>query len=74
MIPLPLFPDWALVILEHLPFRGMMDIPSRIYTGLIPLSSIPSALLFQLIWIIVIVLIGKLLLKKALKNLIIQGG
>lgn len=74
IIPLPLFPDWLQGVLFWQPFRGMADVPFRIYSGHIP----PDAALFeigmQLIWAVVLVYAGIALLRRARRNLVIQGG
>ena len=33
IIPLPLFPDWLQPLLYWQPFRGLADVPYRIYGG-----------------------------------------
>ncbi|MFA6915126.1 MAG: hypothetical protein WC222_01900 [Parachlamydiales bacterium] len=74
VVPLPLFPDWLQPMVSWQPFRGIIDIPSRIYSGVIPTSDAPFYILFQLAWAVGIVLFGKMLIKVALKKLVIQGG
>jgi ABC-2 type transport system permease protein len=74
LIPLPLFPSWMQGFLNVQPFRGIIDIPCRIYTGVIPLSEVPMYLGFQVGWTLVFVYAGHLLLGKATSRLSIQGG
>ena len=74
VLPLPLFPDWLQPILSAQPFRGVIDIPCRIYTGVIPIEQVPFAYLFQLAWIFVIVFAGRWLMAKAVRRIEIQGG
>lgn len=74
VVPLPLFPKWLQPFLSIQPFRGITDIPSRLYTGLIPSSEALYYLGFQLGWIIVLMVLGQLLLKKALRQFVVQGG
>lgn len=73
-VPLPLFPDWMQPFLSAQPFRGIVDIPCRLYTGLIPASETPYYIGFQLLWTLILLLLGKWLLKRALKQIVIQGG
>jgi len=73
-IPLPLLPTFLLVTLEYLPFRFIGDLPFRIYSGNINISYGLFSLGMQIIWIIVFVIIGRLLLRYALKRVSIQGG
>ncbi len=74
LVPLPLFPRWAQPFLNVQPFRGIIDIPCRFYTGLIPVSETLYYLGFQLVWMVIFVMLGQLLMKKALKQFVIQGG
>ena len=73
-IPLVFMPEGVQKILNYLPFRYSLDIPARIYIGnLAPAEAIPFILL-GFVWLVVLVLIGKLLLKRAGNNAVIQGG
>ena len=74
IVPLPLFPAWAQPFLNWQPFRGVMDIPCRLYTGVIPVAEAPHYLLFQLAWTACFILLGKTLMHRALKQFVIQGG
>ncbi len=74
IVPLPLFPDWAQPFLEFLPFRGLADIPFRLYMGHIPAHEIWSMLAHQLAWTGILVLAGRFLLSRAARRLVVQGG
>jgi ABC-2 type transport system permease protein len=74
IIPLPLFPGWAQSILNLLPFRGLMDLPFRVYVGHIPPAQVPLELAFQLAWTGAIVLLGRWLLARGTQRLVVQGG
>lgn len=74
VLPLPLFPDWVQPILSIQPFRGVIDIPCRIYTGVIPLGEVIYAYLFQIVWTVIIVKAGQWLMARALRRVEIQGG
>jgi ABC-2 type transport system permease protein len=74
LVPLPLFPSWMQSFLNLQPFRGVMDIPCRLYTGIIPVSEAFYYLGFQLAWAFFFVLLGKWLMSRAMKNVVIQGG
>ena len=74
VVPLPLFPDWMQPFLNAQPLRGIVDIPSRIYTGIIAMSDVPFYLGFQLAWSLVAIVIGRVLMGRALKRIEIQGG
>lgn len=74
VVPLPLFPDWAQPILSVLPFRGLVDAPFRLYTGHIPPAQIGAVLAHQLVWTIALVLLGRWLLARGTRRLVVQGG
>lgn len=74
LVPLPLFPDWMQPIMNIQPFRGIIDIPSRIYTGMIPTDEIVFYLGFQLLWILFFIGVGRYLMSRAIKRFVIQGG
>ena len=74
IVPLPLFPDWAQPVLDFLPFRGLMDVPFRLYIGHIPAHEVFGLLGHQLAWTIAFVLMGRLLLLIGMRRLVVQGG
>ncbi|MBA3502207.1 MAG: ABC-2 family transporter protein [Deltaproteobacteria bacterium] len=74
LVPLPLFPQWLQDILAWLPFAGVVDLPFRIYTGGIPTSDLALVLAKQLAWTALLVLAGRLLLARAMKRVVVQGG
>jgi ABC-2 type transport system permease protein len=74
IVPLVYFPDWAQGILKLLPFSGLVDIPFRFYLGMIPASEVFTFVLLQASWTIFFIIIGVLLLRLAMKRVVIQGG
>jgi ABC-2 type transport system permease protein len=74
LVPLPLFPSWAQPILAWLPFAGLVDLPFRVYTGHIPPSELIAVLARQIGWTLVLVILGRWLLARGLRRLVVQGG
>lgn len=74
VIPLPLFPDWAQPVLTLLPFRGLADAPYRLYSGDLPVSAAPETLLLSLGWTVALVGLGRWLLARGTRRLVVQGG
>ena len=73
-IPLVFMPQSIQNILNYLPFRFSLDLPARIYIGNIsPLDGV-KFIGIAFAWLIVITLIGKILISRASKNAVIQGG
>lgn len=74
VIPLPLLPDWAQPLLNASPFRGIVDIPYRLYLGHLPASELPWLLANQMAWTIAAILLGRHLLSRGKRRLVVQGG
>jgi len=74
LVPLPLFPEWAQTILNLLPFRGVVDLPFRLYLGHIPPSQVLGVLAHQLAWTVGLVALGRWLLARRIRWLVVQGG
>jgi ABC-2 type transport system permease protein len=74
VIPLPMFPDWMQGALAVLPFRGLMDTPFRIYLGILSGQTAFLALLHQLVWTAALVLLGRWVLGRGVRRLVVQGG
>ncbi len=74
ILPLPLFPDWLQPFLEIQPFRGLVDVPFRIYCGNIVGMDIVTELLQQIIWAAVLIFFGRWALARITRNLLVQGG
>ena len=74
IIPIPFFPEPFRTIAEFLPFGAIQNIPLRIYNGNISGFEIVEKMGLQIAWIVVLVFLGKLFMKKALRKVIVQGG
>jgi len=73
-LPLQLWPDFMQRVLLVQPFAGLMDIPFRLYLGLIPAQEGFWAIGLQMFWIVVFVTAGRALLNRRVSQLIVQGG
>lgn len=74
IIPIPLMPLWLQKIAFFLPFRLASDLPFRVYSGNIPANEALMSIVIQIIWLAVLVSAGSVLLGKALKRVVVQGG
>lgn len=74
LVPLPLFPDGLKPVLLVLPFRGLMDTPHRVWLGDLAGGAAWGALAHQWVWVAVLVLLGRYLLARGLRRVVIQGG
>lgn len=74
IVPLPFYPEKLRKILEISPFGSISNMPFRIYSGSIGQEEIIRCLFIQLMWLVIVVALGSMLLNKALKRTVIQGG
>lgn len=74
VVPLPLFPDWLQGFLYWQPFRGMADVPFRIYSGHIAPAEAFAEIALQGGWVVLLVMFGMWLLRRARYRLVVQGG
>lgn len=74
VIPLPFLPDGIRQIVELLPFASMQNVPLRIYSGDIAGAEIYWKALLQLIWLIILMGLGRKLTSSAVKRVVVQGG
>jgi ABC-2 type transport system permease protein len=73
-LPLQLWPDFMQKLLLFQPFAGIFDIPFRLYIGSMPPSDSVWAIGLQLFWICVFMTVGRVLMNRKIKELIVQGG
>ena len=73
-VPLPLLPTSIQNIINYLPFRFISDLPFRIYIGNISITQSLIYIAISVGWLVVLIILGNLLMKKSLKKTIIQGG
>lgn len=74
VIPIPFFPEWLQPIINALPFASMQNAPLLIYIGYRTGEEIWYTLLLQLIWVAALIGLGRVLMARALKKVVVQGG
>jgi len=74
IVPFPFFPSSVRTVLEILPFAAMQNMPLRIYSGNIAGVDALNGVLFQIFWLVLLVSVGKILIHRALRKVIVQGG
>lgn len=74
IIPVPLMPAWLQEIVNVLPFRLCADFPFRVYSGHIDKLEALKLIPLQLLWLTVLIVIGKLTMGRALRRVVVQGG
>lgn len=74
IVPLPLFPEWMQPLLLLQPFRGLVDVPFRIYSGHMPLDLAMIEVMGQGLWLCALVGFGRWWLARGARKLVVQGG
>jgi len=74
ILPLPFFPEPFRSIAELLPFAAMQNMPLRIYSGDIAGAGAVRGVALQIFWLVVLTLLGRLAMNRALKRVVVQGG
>ncbi|MBR3794923.1 MAG: ABC-2 family transporter protein [Clostridia bacterium] len=73
-VPLPFFPEKVQRVLEFLPFASMQNVPLRVYSGSMSQMQTQQAVALQLLWLIVLVALGRTMCDRALRRVSVQGG
>jgi len=73
-IPITLYPNWLLNIVNILPFKYLFYFPINLLIGQTTSYEIFIALTIMIIWIIVLSIIFKFVYKATIKRVVIQGG
>lgn len=74
VIPLPFFPEKVQKVMEVLPFASMQNVALRIYSGSMSHLEMIQAMILQIVWLFLLVSLGKILCGIAEKRVKIQGG
>ncbi len=74
MIPIWFLPDWMQNVIRFTPFSSIYFTPIQIYLGRVKGTEMMLCFVSQLIWIVLLYLIGEFFWRKGLKKLVVQGG
>ena len=74
VIPLPFFPDVIRKIVLLTPFAAMQNLPLRAYSGDAAGAELLTGMLLQVFWFAIMIATGRVWMKKAIKNAVVQGG
>lgn len=72
--PLALFPDWLAKFSRLTPFGASIYIPIEVFIGNIQGNALLEGLLIQFAWILILIALGRFILAKGIRKLVIQGG
>ena len=73
-LPLRLWPDALQTFLRWQPFGGFADIPIQLYLGTTPVDGALPRIGLQLAWTAVFIGLGRLVMRRRLRTVIVQGG
>jgi ABC-2 type transport system permease protein len=73
-LPLRFHPEWFIRLAELTPFPAMVNTVVEIYLGVLSGPEMAGALLEQLIWLAILLLLGQIVLRAGVRRLVIQGG
>ncbi len=74
LLPIPFMPLFFQRIIRFSPFGAMMNAPLRIYSGNISGKEAYETMLLQIVWLLLLMLLGMLLQRRGMKKLSVQGG
>ncbi|MBI2705010.1 MAG: ABC-2 family transporter protein [Actinobacteria bacterium] len=73
-IPLFLFPAWLMAIARALPFASILQLPAETFLGKHEGADLVGVLAIQAVWAIVLIGAGRLVLARAVRRVVVQGG
>ncbi len=74
LIPLALFPSVIQDIISVFPFPSIVYIPSSIFLGAFTFQESVESILFQLLWNVILFIIGSIVWKRAISVISLYGG
>jgi len=74
LVPVALLPMFIQKSTYYLPFRLISDLPYRVYSGNIGIYEGLTSIGLQIVWIMLLILIGNLIVKVSLRKVFVQGG
>jgi ABC-2 type transport system permease protein len=74
LVPIAFFPPALAAVARALPFQAITGLPAQIFLGQIAGMDLLPVLLLQLAWLAVLVALGLLILRFAVRKVVIQGG
>ena len=74
LVPLAFFPAALRTLIAYLPFAGMVSIPLNIFLERLTPRQLLGGVALQAIWAVLFIGMAQLLLHKATRKLVVQGG
>lgn len=74
VLPLNLYPGWFGTVVNALPWASFVQVPIDVYLGKHPGSDLLAALGFQLMWAVLLLALCGLVVQRATRKVVVQGG
>lgn len=74
LVPLVFFPGWCQAIFAYMPFQYIVSFPASIFLNQADLTQIGSHFLQELLWIVLLFILGKALFAFSIRKVTIYGG
>lgn len=74
VLPIPLMPDGLRQIVLFMPFSKVGDLPFRLYSGNLSVADGIWGVFSQVVWLMVLAVLGEFLMNRSVKKLVVQGG
>lgn len=73
-VPVAWFPGWLHAIAQATPFPSILQTPADLLTGRVAGPAAFDQLGVQALWLIAVLLLGRIVLRRATRRLVVQGG
>lgn len=74
VVPVHWFPEWMAAVARATPFPSMLQTPVDVLSGRASGWAAVAAVATQCFWLVVTMLLGRLVLSRATRRLVVQGG
>ncbi len=74
IVPIPFFPPWLRAVTEWTPFSGLMNVPAEVFVGKLSGANLALGLARQGLWLVVLTLLARVLVRAANRRIVVQGG
>lgn len=74
LVPIDWFPGWFQTLNAFLPFQAIAYSPLQVYLGRVQGKELLSTMLLQVVWLVIILLLGRLVWRFCQRRILIQGG
>ena len=73
-VPIVFFPIWLETLARFLPFAWMLQVPIEVWLGQHQGIELLQVYVVQALWLLALVAIGRLVLRRAVRRVVVQGG